>query len=270
VREAQTASYAEAAAALREALATQILLAPVETQKPSERFGDYPWFSHDRVQGSELKPADRSPVRLAVSQEGVSHVARDAGHASTVRFADTAAALQERDGSLTLVGRDGAIVGLDVRLFKGADRVVAGLERTLPPELIVPPRDTNALERVARNKLRPQVLGTQALRLLTSLIDHDEVVVTMAEATVGYKWGLLALTDRRVIFATQGPRHPVVRELPYGDVLGVALARVPSQMITLRSSVGETAFAQITPKERAPELIAEIQARAAAAGARPQ
>jgi hypothetical protein len=29
--------------------------------------------------------------------------------------------------------------------------------------------------------------------------------------------------------------------------------------------VGETAFAQITPKERAPELIAEIERRAAAA-----
>ena len=271
VREAQSASYAEAAAALREALGSQILLAPVDTPKPSERFADYPWFSRDRVQGSELKPVDRSPVRLVVSQEGVSHVARDAGHASTVRFPDVAAALQERDGSLTLIGRDGAIVGLDVRLFKGADRVVADLERSLPPELIVPPRDTNALERVARNKLRPQVLGTQSLRLLTQLIEHDEVVVNMAEATVGYKWGLLALTDRRVIFATQGPRHPVVRELPYADVLGVTLARVPSQMVTVRSPVGETAFAQITPKERAPELAAEIEHRAAAvAGGGPQ
>ena len=43
-REAQSVSYAEAAAALREALATQILLAPVDTAKPGERFADYPWF----------------------------------------------------------------------------------------------------------------------------------------------------------------------------------------------------------------------------------
>jgi hypothetical protein len=84
---------------------------------------------------------------------------------------------------------------------------------------------------------------------------------------VGFKWGLLALTDRRVIFASQGPRHPIVRELPYTHVLDATLARVPSQMLTLKSPVGETAFAQITPKDRAPEMLAEIQARAAAAQA---
>jgi hypothetical protein len=266
VSEAQSVSYAEAAAALREALATQILLAPVDTEKPGERLHDYPWFSGDKVKGRELKPAGRGPVRLVLSQEGVSHVARDSGQASTVRFADAAAALQERDGSLTLIGRDGAIVSLDVRTFRGADRVVADLEKTLPAELIVPPRDTNALERVARAKLRPQVLGTPGLRLLEQQIDHDEEVVTLAEATVGFKWGLLALTNRRIVFAHQGDREPVIRVLPYADVDGVTLGRVPSHMITLRSPVGETAFAQITPKERGPELVEEIERRMATAG----
>ena len=262
LREAESVTYAEAAAALREALTTQIFLAPVDTAKPSERLHDYPWFSRDRVQGRELKPLDRTPVRLVVSQEGVSHVARDSDRASTVRFADVAAALQERDGSLTLIGRDGAIVLLDVRTFRGADAVVADLERTLPPELFVPPKDTNPLERVARAKLRPAALGAVALRLLAERIDHDEAVITMAEATVGFKWGLVAVTDRRVIFASQGPRHPVVRELPYDHVLGATLARVPSQMITLRSPAGETAFSQIMPKERAAELLEEIERRA--------
>jgi hypothetical protein len=57
----------------------------------------------------------------------------------------------------------------------------------------------------------------------------------------------------------------LVRVLPYSDVLGVTLSRVPSVMITIRSPVGETAFAQITPKERAPELLAEIEQRVARA-----
>jgi hypothetical protein len=271
--QARAVSYADAAAALRGALATQILLVPAGTPKPADRpLADFPWFSRERIEGMELRPprAQRRrgepAARLIVSQEGVSHVGDAGGHASTVAFAEVAAALQEPDGSLTLIGRDGAIVPLDPGYFKGAGQIVTDLERRLPPELIVPPRDEGgALDLLARRKLRRPALVAGELRLLGDRLDHEEAVVTLSEAVVGLKRGLLAVTDRRVIWLHQGPSDPLVRELPYSDVQGVKMARFPSQVVTLRSPAGETAFSEVQPKERATEIVEEIQRRVAAA-----
>ncbi len=270
-REAEAVSYAEVAAALREALATQLLLAPAVVPGPDARRGDYPWFSATRVTGTELRPAGRgqAAVRLIAGEDGVSHVSKETGHASTVRFAELAAAVQEADGSLTLIGRDGAIVPVDPATFRDAGKVVANLEQNLPPELIVPPREGSGLEALARRKLRPGAPVGHLLRLLGQRLDHDEEVVTMCTAIMGFKGGLLALTDRRVIWIHQGPRDPLVRELPYGHVLGVSHSRVPSHIVTLRSPVGETAFSRIEPKERAGEFVDEIRKRVAAAAAAP-
>jgi hypothetical protein len=265
--EAESVSYAEAAAALREALTTQILLTPVGTAKPGERFQDFPWFSHERIEGMPLRTLKRGQgVRIVVSQEGVSHVADETGHASTVRFGDVAAALQEPDGSLTLIGRDGALVPIDPHAYKGAGQVVADLEQRLPPELVVPPRETGRLEQLARRKLRLGAPVAEDLQLLGHRLDHDEQAVTLCEAVLGFKRGVLALTDRRVIWLHRGPREPMVRELPYGDVLNVKLSRIPSLLVTIKSPVGETAFSQIQPKERATEIAEEIRRRASVRG----
>ena len=273
-READAVTVAEAAGALREALATQLIAGPAAVPNPAERLHDYPWFSRERVEGRELRPARRgAAVRVVVGSDGVSHAAKDSEQVSTVRFADLAAALQESDGSLTLIGRDGAIVPLDPQAFKGAGEVVSDLERRLPPEVIVPPRDAisgrrgGAVDAIAGRKLRERRLVEAELRLLSDRLDHDEPIVTMAEATIGFKPGLLALTDRRVMWLGQGDREAVHRELPYGDVVDVRMSRYPKDVVTLRSAAGETAFSRIRPKERGPEIVEEVQRRVAAAQA---
>jgi hypothetical protein len=282
-REAEAVSYAEVAAALREALTTQLVLAPAGTPGPAGalELRDFPWFSTERVQGMELRP-DRTrrrrgdpAVRLVVSQDGVSHVSDDTGQASTVHFAELAAALQEPDGSLVLIARDGAIVPLDPNVFRGAGEVIGDLEQRLPPELVVPPRDALSwlgagVEQVARRKLRRRWVVEKELRLLPDRLDHEEDVITLCEAVVGFKPGLLTLTDRRVIWLHQGPRELVVRELPYGHVTDVKLSRFPSHVVTLRSPAGETAFSEIHPKERGQEIVQETRRRVAAAQARTQ
>ena len=267
-REAEAVSYAEVAGALREAMATQILIAPAAVPDPGGGRHEYPWFSAERVRGIELKPVDRSAVRLVVGPDGVSHLATESGRVSTVRYADVAAAVQEPDGALTLIGRDGAVVPIDPAGFRGAGQVVADLEQRLPPELIVPPRETGRLDQLARRKLRPRAPVAAELQILRERLDHEETPVTLAEATVGLKWGLLALTDRRVIFVHRGDTRPLVRELPYSLVLGVKFSRMPSHMVTLNSPVGETAFSGILPKERGTEIAEEIRRRVADAQAR--
>jgi hypothetical protein len=265
---AESPSYAEVAAALRSALATQIVLAPVHTTKPAGReLADFPWFSRERIAGRELRAArgQRRPgepdARLVVSQEGVSHVGDGAGHASTVKFADVAAALQEPGGALTLVGRDGAVVPLDPAYFKGAADLVADLEQRLPRDVVVPPRDASAIELIARRALRPRWSVDPHLRLLREQLGPEEELVTMCEAVLGVKYGVLALTDRRALWVFHADRAPVVRELPYDHVIDVKLAGFPSTVVTLKSAAGETAFSQIHPKERAREIVDEIQRR---------
>ena len=271
VREIDSVTAAGAAGALRDALATQLLVAPAGVPKPAERLHDYPWFSRDRVQGRELRPARRGAgVRVVVGPEGVSHVSDDSAQVSTVRHADVAAALQEPDGSLTLIGRDGAVVPLDPRAFRGAGDAIADLERTLPAEVLVPPRDAGrggGIEAVAGRKLGQRFLVETELRLLGERLDPGEAVVNLAEAAMGFKPGLLALTDRRVIWLHQGDREAVQRELPYGEVIDVRMSRYPKDVVTLRSAVGETAFSRIRPKERGPEIVDEVRRRVASARA---
>jgi hypothetical protein len=268
---AESVSYADAAAAVRSGLATQIVLAPVSTPMPTSRpLADFPWFSGGRIKGMELRPDRRhrgSDARLVVSQEGVSHVAGD--RASTVRFADVVAALQEADGSLTLIARDGAIVPIDPSFFKGAGSIVSDLERRLPPTVILPPRDASGsgLEQLARRKLRPRWNIDRHLQLLRTALDHDEQPVTLCEAVLGVKAGLLAVTERRVIWVGFDDRSELVRDFPYGGLAGATTTRFPSAIVTLRSHSGDTAFSRIQPKERAGEVAEEVQRRVTAAHA---
>lgn len=267
ILEARSVSYAEAAAALREALSTQILLAPADAAKPAERYHDYPWFSPERPQGLALRPLRRElGAHLIASQEGIAHVGDKTGTATTVRFAELAAALQEPDGSLTLVGRDGAVVPIDPHAFKGAGKVVSDLEMKLAPELIVPPADAGVLEQIARRKLRPRVRADEELRLLRDRLGHEERVVTLSEAVIGFKWGVLVVTDRRLVWLHRGPRDPLVREMPYGDVVDVRLGRIPSHVVRVKSRAGETAFSSIQPRERAAEIVEEVRRRTSVRG----
>ena len=272
-REARGATSTESAAALREALATQLVVGPAAAPKPAERLHDYPWFSSDRVQGRELRPARRgSPSRVVVGTDGVSHVSTQSGQVSTVRFSELAAALQESDGSLTLIGRDGAVVPLDPQALRGAGEVIADLERALPAAAIVPPRDLlggrrGGIDAVAGRKLSHRWAVEAELKLLREGLDHDEEVVNMAHCVMGFKPGLLVLTDRRVVWLAQGDREAVRRELPYREVLDVRMSRFPRDVVTLRSAGGETAFSRVRPKERGPEIVDEVRRRAAAARA---
>ncbi|MEA2481041.1 MAG: hypothetical protein QOJ07_2963, partial [Thermoleophilaceae bacterium] len=279
--EAEAVTAASAAGALRAALDTQLVLAPAGTARPDRSLAGYPWFSPSAVTGAELRPAGAQPrlgprrpsPRLVVGPDGVSHEGLEPGTISTVRYSDLAAALQEPDGSLTLVGRDAAAVTLDVTAYPGARAAVAEVERRLPPELLVPPRAALAggghdLDALAGRKLARPARAAEELALLRGRLDEGESAVNLAEAAIGYKVGLLALTDRRVIWLYRGvagtPEH---KELPYDHVLGVRLSGRRGRTLTLASPVGETGFSDLRPRERGPELIEEIRRRAAQAGA---
>ena len=120
---------------------------------------------------------------------------------------------------------------------------------------------------MANRKLQAPALVQNELKLLYERVGQEETVVNMAHATMGFKPGLLVLTDHRIVWFHQGDREEVQRELPYADVTEVRMARYPKDVVTLRSPAGETAFSSVRPKQRGPEIVEEVQRRAAAARA---
>jgi len=142
------------------------VLAPPGAAKPARPLSDYPWFNPPPVAGRELLPnaargllgGRRASARLVSGPEGVSHAGIEPWIVTTVRFADLVAAVQEPNGSLIadrarLVDR-----ARRRRLLPEARALVADLERTLPPELLVPPLEMLAggghdVEALARRKL---------------------------------------------------------------------------------------------------------------------
>ena len=274
-------SAADAAAALREAMRTQLVLAPATVSKPDRPLlGDYPWWNPPPVTGRDLLPytartrlgGRRASARLIAGSDGVSHAGIEPWLVSTVRFADLVAAIQEPNGSLTLIGRDGATVVVDVESYPDARALVADLERTLPPELLVPPREMLAggghdIDALAKRKLARMWAMQTELRLLRDRLHDGEAVINMAEAGIAFKIGLLVLTDRRIIWVYRGiAGNPEQKELPYPDVRSVKLSGRGGRTLTLRSPIGETAFSDLNPRERGPELVEEIQRRVAAVG----
>ena len=190
-RESEAVSYAEAAAALREALATQILLAPAGAAPPGPRCtptpGTRPSGSRARAQaaarrgrapagrraGGRLARGERTargPHRALRRRGGRDPGAGRRAHADRPRRGDRRGST--RTGSRT------------------AGEIVAGLEQRLPPELVVPPRATRPAAAAAGRPGRapqaaPRWLVDTELKLLPERLDHGEEVLTLSEATMG-------------------------------------------------------------------------------------
>jgi len=104
------------------------------------------------------------------------------------------------------------------------------------------------------------------LRLLRERSPRGRGRRHLVEASLGFKTGLLALTDRRIVWLFRGVGgNPEQKELPYSDVTSIRLSGRGGRTLTLRSPAGETAFSDLNPRERGPEVVEEIERRRARA-----
>jgi predicted Zn-dependent peptidase len=220
-------THEEVAAAAQELLAGMLVACP-EGRAPGV-FAKLDPYASEAVEGTRHRRR-RAPRRLlgpevVVGADGVSATFDD-GTASTVRYDACVAAIREYDGALTLIGERGNAVDLDPGELRDGQAAVERVERALDPALIVGADErVGRVEQSATRALRPAVVG-EAGELLAPMLGHDEQLLLTGEATRGIRSGILAVTDRRLLFVAK-LLSEYVEEIPLGAVQAVSVRRNP-------------------------------------------
>ena len=255
---------AAAAQALAAALETALVLAPEVTPKPARALCDYPWHSKRVVDGKTYRPRglrNRGKAKLIVGEEGLTWFGSDPDRPATVLFSECVAAVHEEGGALTVIDRDMTSIQVHRAQWRGGDEVLRAIEAALPERLFIPAEDeadrrVASVESVAAEKL-PSRTYEAALAELAQRLEDGERLITLAEAARGWRFGMLAVTDRRLLFASQ-----TIRGEP-GEVVEHPRASIERadgssglRHGKLRVAVdgGWVEFTDVDPKERAAEL----------------
>jgi hypothetical protein len=225
-------SSEDVARALREALDTLLVIAPPDTERP-ERLEPYPLESRSlltgRVHHARGFGLRRSRLpQLVVGADGVVVRPSEERHV-TARFEDCVVALRTPDGSRTLLTRDGFFVTIDPSLWRHGREVTRAIDEALPEAVTVrmDPGQTvrlEAVEEVAHASLKRRWLVSEELELLPDRLEEGELPIRFLSATKGIRAGLLAATDRRIVFLARIFGEEWL-EWPYDRVRGLRRSR---------------------------------------------
>ncbi|HET7856836.1 MAG TPA: hypothetical protein VFL41_10305 [Gaiellaceae bacterium] len=266
VREKEALQPRDVAEALARARESLLLILPEGARRPSG-FSAYPMSSAKRVEGRRFSlkslPLSKAVRRtaLVVGDDGISFEGDD-GSVSTVLFDECVGMTRWADGSRTAYGRDGFRVFVDPTAWRGGKDIVRFLDERLPDELVVTmePDLEEHVERVqhlAGTKLDRRWTVSDELKALPTTLERSEVVLTIAEADRGWRTGLLAVTDQRVLwfYADKADR---TLSLARGEISSVRSSPgtrgLASAKVRLVHDDEELEFTGVEPRERASEI----------------
>jgi predicted Zn-dependent peptidase len=256
-------AFADAASAL-------LLIEPPELDAPAGAMNlqQYPLVPTAEVSGRTypLKGfavrSRKSRPRIVAGDDGVG--LKVEGPGTTVRFDECTAALRWSDGTRGLWSADGFYVEIDPRAWRRGTELVSLIDNRVPPAVIVPmdadrESQLTSTVRAIDEKLERRWLNRDELDLLPSLLEHDEELVAVANASRGWRLGVVAATDRRVLFMYV---DEVKLNLSYEEVSEVSTRRRMFEK-TLRVTSGPDTyvFTDIRPQGREEDLRVAIQAR---------
>jgi hypothetical protein len=267
-REAVTAQGA--ADALAAALDTMIVTVPEGTRGKARGVEPYPVTSPRavsgrgyRLRGVHVKREYRRP-RLVCGDEGVSLVTAE-GPPLTVVFDECVALQRWAEGQRGLWGRDGFYLFVDPERWRGGREAVRHIDDHVPAELVVPmDRELEAqseqAEGVLAEKVKRRWWTSDERRALAGHLLEGETVQTAAEASRGWKAGLLVATSSRLLFLYF---EDIALDLPRAEIDSVSArpARLLRENKLIVSADGvEHTFSDIRPKERLDELSQALKA----------
>lgn len=253
----------DVAHALATALETALLLVPEETGGEAHGYVRYPMSSSRVVTGKRHHPGRirrRNHPHLVAGADGLSLVVGD--ETSVVRFDECEALLRGADGTRVLWSTDGFYIHIDPELWRGADKLAALVDTHVPEDLWVPidPEREARLEAVAQaaatGETKRSWLTSTELDTLPDLLTPDEKLLLATKAQRGWQSGLIAVTQRRMLF------------LYFDDVLlDVPLAQIESvstserwRLLLGRKLVVETGEATHTFRELEREPLERLAA----------
>jgi hypothetical protein len=259
-----------AAHALAAGLETALVIVPDGTRPPNGRFSPYPNFSPERLSGRRVSlrglniGRDARRTQLVHGDDGISLLLPEE-HAITVRFDDCVALERWTDGTRALWGEDGFRLEIPPEAWRGGEDIVRAIDERVPPDLVVPmDRDleqrTAAIDELADEKVKRGWATSDELKALPTLLGAGEQLVTLAQASRGWRSGVLALTDRRLLFLFV---EDLVDEL---ELTSVTSAEAQSarflggEKLVVEADGSEYTYVDIKP-DRLSELLAELRQR---------
>ncbi len=257
VREEEDATPEQVAATLRAARETLLVVTSgAVTELPG--VAPYPLASPTRVSGRRHRPfalTDRRRGRnrhLSVSPEGITVEWPDRT-VITARYDSTVLVLRDGDNR-TLLTDDGFFLPIDPTDWTRGKRIVEELDAAIPAERVVsddPVRDMQVdnVALLAQSTFKRAWLVSDELKHLPLLLEEDEKLLALGAGSRGWRYGLLALTDRRFHFLYgEGSKHS----------FSVERRRLPAKVdgSTLEIFVDDEwiAFTDVGPKGKAEEL----------------
>jgi hypothetical protein len=122
--------------------------------------------------------------------------------------------------------------------------------------------ERQAIQTVLDAKLRNKLLVRQEIKRLPDLVEPGEELVTAASGRYEDRNGLLAITDRRILFVDDGFVRKRVEEFHYNRVSSIQWkSGMLSSMLTIVTSGNKATIKDVMPKERAQEIAGYVSKR---------
>lgn len=249
----------DVAAALTHALESALLIVPLDTGGEVPGFAHYPVTSSKTVAGKRYfvgRIRREKDPHLVAGPEGVRFVVGE--ESSVVLFDECEALVRHADGTRMLWSTDGFFIHIDPTIWRHGHELTALVDARVPEGRWVPmdPEHDERLETVARasseGKLKRSWMTNSELDLLPQVLKHDEEALLASRADRGWKAGVLAVTNRRLLFLYF---DEIVLEIPIGSIEDVSTHRWGWPWVIERKVIVRTADATYEFGEIKKELL---------------
>ena len=254
------------AAALRRGLETLLVVLPGGVDRGS--LDPYPMEPPVRVEGAKKRPRGlRARLRradrwghLVVGAEGVARITP--AESLAIRFDECAALLRWTDGRRALWSRDGFYLELVPDEWQDGSELAARIDAAVPPERVVPmePSLETLLAEVGEaleGKVKRGFTTSNEIDALPGLLADGERLTLASRADIGWRAGLLAVTDRRVLFVYL---DDVRLDLPLDSVRSATTGKSmwSGSRIVVETGDGTHTFTNV-PDDRVDEVAAALR-----------
>jgi len=270
VVEMEGLASADVAEAISRILSEAIILAPLGTPLPAA-FTEYGTLPVETIVGRTYR---QTPMRVGrntkvvASEEGLTLHSLEQPPL-TIRFQQCAGLLRWNQNRLTVLALDGSWIELSSRGLRNGQELLRSVTECVPPENVIPMEDVQTLETLidlAHEKLGRSHVWKEFQRLQEHLLPGERVE-NLAQLDSLWKHGLLALTDRRLIFLSRGfvGRGNEKRELALRDVLDLDEDEPQARLrrrIRMKTPQGPAEFKKFADARRAGEFWQALHAGA--------
>lgn len=125
-----------------------------------------------------------------------------------------------------------------------------------------PATTPEAIKALLREKLDGKLLVRKEIRRLPELMDPGEALTTACSGTYEGRNGLLAVTDRRILFVDEGVVRSRLEEFHYSRISSAQRhTKLMSASVTFITSGNKATIKDILSKDRAEEIVSYVSRR---------